>query len=443
MRRSILSLIALALMQSVVAQVPEVNSRVCAECGGNEQRKQGGEWVQISDHKSWCPIAKKIAEAEAAAWSPDFSSIEYQYGHGVKCEECGLVQGHVSDCLIGYNQKLALKHSDHTWSDPEAYKRKINIIEERIRHAAQRAREERAQAQQQRLGGSSQQNQSTKLKDHEPMPEQKPAETLIPEMAKMPRTELPNSTRVTNVQETSGPNDPTIYDKRIEFNDDPHKIQAVARCKTSQDGREEWTLFKKESGEKLAGPFNSLFVTDQDVYDFFIARDLNGLWGIYDEYGKLIIDHEYTDVEPLKNRDIIGKLAIKFACKRDGKWGMLDVYQKKFIFPCEYDDIFVFPEDPALLMLEKDGKRGLAKEYGLMEMPVQFTYIERMAIQKAGTYFIVSQDNVNYGAYYETFEKFPQQYTLGEIRQKIRDDASDFILRQQNQQKRKARGRNK
>ena len=182
-------------MQSVVAQVPEVNSRVCAECGGNEQRKQGGEWVQISDHKSWCPIAKKIAEAEAAAWSPDFSSIEYQYGHGVKCEECGLVQGHVSDCLIGYNQKLALKHSDHTWSDPEAYKRKINIIEERIRHAAQRAREERAQAQgQQRLGGSSQQNQSTKLRDHDPMPEQKPAERLIPEMAKMPRTELPNST---------------------------------------------------------------------------------------------------------------------------------------------------------------------------------------------------------------------------------------------------------
>lgn len=55
----------------------------------------------------------------------------------------------------------------------------------------------------------------------------------------------------------------------------------------------------------------------------------------------------------------------------------------------------------------------------------------------------MSQDNVNYGAYYETFEKFPQQYTLGEIRQKIRDDASDFILRQQNQQKRKARGRNK
>ena len=194
MRRLILSLIALALMQSVVAQVPEVNSRVCAECGGNEQRKQGGEWVQISDHKSWCPIAKKIAEAEAAAWSPDFSSIEYQYGHGVKCEECGLVQGHVSDCLIGYNQKLALKHSDHTWSDPEAYKRKINIIEERIRHAAQRAREERAQAQQQQLGGSSQQNQSTKLRDHEPMPEQKPAERLIPEMAKMPRTELPNST---------------------------------------------------------------------------------------------------------------------------------------------------------------------------------------------------------------------------------------------------------
>jgi hypothetical protein len=33
-------------------------------------------------------------------------------------------------------------------------------------------------------------------------------------------------------------------------------------------------LFKKD-GEKLAGPFNSLFVTDQGVYNFFIARDFN------------------------------------------------------------------------------------------------------------------------------------------------------------------------
>jgi hypothetical protein len=37
-------------------------------------------------------------------------------------------------------------------------------------------------------------------------------------------------------------------------------------------------LFKKD-GEKLAGPFNSLFVTDQGVYNFFIARDFNGMWG--------------------------------------------------------------------------------------------------------------------------------------------------------------------
>ena len=108
---------------------------------------------------------------------------------------------------------------------------------------------------------------------------------------------------------------------------------------------------------------------------------------------------------------------------------MYKATEKKYLFPCEYDDVLVFPEDPALLLLEKDGKRGLAKQYGLMEVPIQFTYIEQMAIQKAGTYYIVSQDNVNYGAYYETGEKFPMQYTLGEIRQKVRDDAASFIQR--------------
>lgn len=412
------------------AQVPAASNPVCAECGGNEYRKEGGKWVKISDHKPDCPIGKKIAEAEAKAkanaWSPNYSSIEYKYGNGVKCEECGRVQGHVSDCNIGYCQKLVSKHSDHTWSDPEAYKRKIQRLEESIRNYAEQAREERKQAQQ---GGSSQQKISTKLKDHQPMPEQKPSEPLCPQMAKMARTELPNSTRMTNVRETSGPNDPTIYDKRIEFNDDPNNLQAVARCKTSQDGKEEWTLFRKKDGEKLAGPFSSLFVTDQGVYNIFIARDLNGLWGLYDKYGDPITAHEFTDVEPLKLRDIIGNLIINFACKRDGKWGVYKATEKKYLFPCEYDDVLVFPEDPALLLLEKDGKRGLAKQYGLMEVPIQFTYIEQMAIQKAGTYYIVSQDNVNYGAYYETGEKFPMQYTLGEIRQKVRDDAASFIQR--------------
>lgn len=403
------------------AQVPQASEPVCAEC---HARFTKGE-----DHKPDCPIGKKIAEAEAKAkanaWSPNYSSIEYKYGNGVKCEECGRVQGHVSDCNIGYCQKLVSKHSDHTWSDPEAYKRKIQRLEESIRNYAERAREERKQAQQ---GGSSQPI-STKLKDHQPMPEQKPSEPLRPQMARMARTELPNSTRMTNVRETSGPNDPTIYDKRIEFNDDPNNLQAVARCKTSQDGKEEWILFRKKDGEKLAGPFNSLFVTDQGVYNIFIARDLNGLWGLYDKYGDPITAHEFTDVEPLKLRDIIGNLIINFACKRDGKWGVLDAVMKRNVFPYDYDDVLVFPEDPALLIFEKDGKRGLAKQYGLMEVPIQFTYIERMAIQNAGTYYIVSQDNVNYGAYYNTGEKFPLQYTLGEIRQKVRDDAASFIQR--------------
>ena len=437
MKRLLLSIIALAFIQSVMAQVPEVRERVCAECGGNEQRKEGGRWVQVSDHKSWCPIAKKIAEAEAAAWSPDFNSIEYRYGHGVKCEECGRVQGHASDCNIGFNQELILKNSDHTWRDPEAYKNKIHILEENIREAVRQAREEREQPQQ-AATPQPLQTISTKLKDHQPMPEQKPAEPLRPQMANMARTELPNSTRVTNVRETSGPNDPTIYDKRIEFNDDPYNSQAVARCKTSQDGKEEWALFKKSDGERLAGPFNSLFVTDQGVYNIFIARDLNGLWGFYNKYGEPITAHEFTDVEPLKLRNALDNLVILYACKRDGKWGVFEAVMKRQVFPYEYDDVLAFPEDPALMILEKDGKRGLAKEYGLMEVPVQFTYIERMAIQNAGTYYIVSQDNVNYGAYYNNSEKFPLQYTLGDIRQKVRDDASEHIQRQQ--KSKKARG---
>ena len=54
MKRIVICLVVLAGVLTMKAQVPDVTSRVCAECGGNEQRKQGGQWVQISEHKSWC-----------------------------------------------------------------------------------------------------------------------------------------------------------------------------------------------------------------------------------------------------------------------------------------------------------------------------------------------------------------------------------------------------
>ena len=412
------------------AQVPAASNPVCAECGGNEYRKEGGKWVKISDHKPDCPIGKKIAEAEAKAkanaWSPNYSSIEYKYGNGVKCEECGRVQGHVSDCSIGFCQKKILKLSelDHTkiWAGSvEATKNTVHRLEGNIRNAAQRAREERAQAQQ---GGKSQQPISTKLKDHQPMPEQRPARpekptALIPKMDKMPPTVLPNTTVLVGLREQVNGSS-TIYDKRTQFND---KYAAVARCHTNANGTEEWALFKDD--EKI-GDFSKVTVIDEgDLYRFYVCRDMNGRWGLYDKYGTKTLDHEYSSIEPIVFNSITNRREVTLKCYRDGKCGMTDpIFPKPVV--CEYDDIL--HETDNSYRVQKDGKWGLITSYGRTEIPVEQAYIERIQYQGVpNTYYIVTKDKVNFCVYSSGSKSFKDDYTLGEAREKVREMASIFL----------------
>ena len=300
MKRRIISLSIAFISMTIEAQIPPVpqaSEPVCAEC---HARFTKGE-----DHKPDCPIGKKIAEAEAKAkanaWSPNYNSIEYKYGNGVKCEECGRVQGHVSDCIIGYCQKLVLRYSDHTWNDPEAYKRKIRILEENIRHAVQRAREERAQAQQ---GGTTQQPISTKLKDHQPMPEQSPKESgmLIPKMDRMPPPALPTTTQLVSLREKANDGTSTVYDKRIQFRDGR---SVVARGITNRNGSETWTLFKvSRAGEEKIATFSKILTIDEgDLCRYFVCRDMNGKWGLYNLYGKKELDHEFSSIEAIAYND--------------------------------------------------------------------------------------------------------------------------------------------
>ena len=430
MKRFAICFVALASVLTATAQVPAASNPVCAECGGGEMAKRNGEWVEVTPHKSWCPIAKKIEEAKEKekenAWAPNFNSIEYKYGNGVKCEECGRVQGHVSDCSIGFCQKKILKLSelDHTkiWAGSvEATKNTVHRLEGNIRNAAQRAREERAQAQQ---GGKSQQPISTKLKDHQPMPEQRPARpekptALIPKMDKMPPTVLPNTTVLVGLREQVNGSS-TIYDKRTQFND---KYAAVARCHTNANGTEEWALFKDD--EKI-GDFSKVTVIDEgDLYRFYVCRDMNGRWGLYNKYGTKTLDHEYSSIEPIVFNSITNRREVTLKCYRDGKCGMTDpIFPKPVV--CEYDDIL--HETDNSYRVQKDGKWGLITSYGRTEIPVEQAYIERIQYQGVpNTYYIVTKDKVNFCVYSSGSKSFKDDYTLGEAREKVREMASIFL----------------
>ena len=119
------------------AQVPKASKPVCAYCGI--------DLTTGESHKSSCRYYKK-EESSEESWAPNFNSIEYKYGNGVMCEQCGKTNGHVSDCLIGKTQGYARDYWAKS-SNSESAKFRIKTYEDNIRLFAKQGREARQRKQ--------------------------------------------------------------------------------------------------------------------------------------------------------------------------------------------------------------------------------------------------------------------------------------------------------
>ena len=423
MKRRIISLSIAFISMTIEAQIPPVpqaSEPVCAEC---HARFTKGE-----DHKPDCPIGKKIAEAEAKAkanaWSPNFNSKEYKYGVSVPCPWCesqGRVKGHLSDCPIGKTQGFIRKAWDRA-SSPQAVRFRIETYEENIRTLAADPALRGDQPETQ-SSAKSQQPISTKLKDHQPMPEQFPKESgvLIPKMDRMPPPVLPTTIQLVNLREKANDGTSTVYDKRIQFRD---SRSVVARGITNQNGSETWTLFRVSPvGEDKIATFSKILTIDEgDLCRYFVCRDMNGKWGLYNLYGKKELDHEFSSIEAIAYNDYNDKRGVVLKCCRNGKYGLLrDV---GMTLNCEYDDIQL--EGERAFRVLKNGRFGIVDTSRIPLIPVEYTYIERLSYQHVPhTFYIVSKDNIKYGIFVDssTMKYKREDYSLGEAREQVKADA--------------------
>ena len=152
MRKLLLSVLMIVGAIAASAQVPKASKPVCAYCGI--------DLTTGESHKSSCRYYKK-EESSEESWAPNFNSIEYKYGNGVMCEQCGKTNGHVSDCLIGKTQGYARDYWAKS-SNSESAKFRIKTYEDNIRLFAKQGREARQRKQAEK---------STKLKDYTPASE--------------------------------------------------------------------------------------------------------------------------------------------------------------------------------------------------------------------------------------------------------------------------------
>lgn len=438
MKRLLFTALLFSSALAIEAQVPAVSEAVCANC---EARTTRGE-----KHKRGCPAYEEEENEETLnsryynfKFLQEEDPLRYvtdKFNAGLvdgkTCPECGKDNHKDTNCGIASLQKTC--DSLHNRYLASSKRKEWKPIGKKWTMAAGNL------ANRFEYYKKNPVKPSTKLKDYEPVRDQKPSEPLRPQMTPMAQPELHNSIQVAGVQETSGPNDPTVYDKRIEFKSyyEYNKgMLAVARGRTNQYGEAEWVLFKKD-GTKIAGPFSKLYVTDIGIDNYFVAANAkDGLWGIYDKYGKMVTQHYFEDIQPLTlmyfaTRFATGEQVISFKCQLNGKWGMIEAGEEnKPHLPFIYDNIQVYDKDPTRVLVERDGLCGLVWRGGSIMVPVEYRYIEQVSIQKAGKYYIVSKDGVHYGAYKLGTLDFNLEYSLNEIRQKINEDAAHRIKLQE------------
>ena len=372
MRKLLLSILMMVGAIAASAQVPKASKPVCAYCGV--------DLTTAESHKSSCRYYKK-EESSEESWAPNFNSIEYKYGNGVMCEQCGKTNGHVSDCLIGKTQGYARDYWAKS-SNSESAKFRIKIYEDNIRLFAKQGREARQRKQAEKSTSfSSRPSSSTHYV-------------------------MPSAYIVKN------------YDKELSYGEGYARALGV----TMPNGTERW-LLANYKGEEV-GQFSKVeFAEVNGMEQYILVRNDNGQWGIYGRGGTQMCELQYESIKLLS--PIVGDNGYRGAyfdvAKRDER-GVLrhglvnpgDIRGNVIeTIPCEYDYIEMIDyrrvpnlsdcgDYGPLAKVKKNGKLAIvAAETGKLLIPAEYSYLNTYYTQK-GNYFIVG-DGTNFGAYTNTY----------------------------------------
>ena len=372
MRKLLLSILMMVGAIAASAQVPKASKPVCAYCGI--------DLTTGESHKSSCRYYKK-EESSEESWAPNFNSIEYRYGNGVMCEQCGKTNGHLSDCIIGKTQGYARDYWAKS-SNSESAKFRIKTYEDNIRLFAKQGREARQRKQAEKSTSfSSRPSSSTHYV-------------------------MPSAYIVKN------------YDKELSYGEGYARALGV----TMPNGTERW-LLANYKGEEV-GQFSKVeFAEVNGMEQYILVRNDNGQWGIYGRGGTQMCELQYESIKLLS--PIVGDNGYRGAyfdvAKRDER-GVLrhglvnpgDIRGNVIeTIPCEYDYIEMIDyrrvpnlsdcgDYGPLAKVKKNGKLAIvAAETGKILIPAEYSYLNTYYTQK-GNYFIVG-DGTNFGAYTNTY----------------------------------------
>ena len=200
------------------------------------------------------------------------------------------------------------------------------------------------------------------------------------------------------------------YDKKIGYSS-----WATAYGKTFPSGEEMWVLYDQDGNE--VGQFSKIETAQiPDALDVFIARDLNGKWGVYNAGGYAIVEPIYESVKVLIARGNGEPREFYDVTQRDGqgmmRHGIINgsiVSGDNRTIPCACDRIELIDRSLSnrgvLAKITVDGRMGIMDaDSGDVIIQPAFSYLNTYFTRR-GMYFIAGDGN-NLGAYdAETMEE--------------------------------------
>ena len=403
MKRVYLILLLGLLAAITYAQIPQVSDPHCTYCNVNLKKGEA--------HKSSCPYYEAPKEEESSSSSsssatttstklkdheplaevksrldvsPDRYRLMYQAGDGknmVTCPACGSV-AHEGWCTYAILQKMAneAKAKALAANTPEARRKAIidfHVCEDNLRE-------------------SFDYNIAKYRREWEEAKRQEREQNTSPAPA--------------SYQHLSSADIKNGFDKKIGYSP-----WATAYGKTFPSGEEMWVLYDQDGNE--VGQFSKIETAQiPDALDVFIARDLNGKWGVYNAGGYAIVEPIYESVKVLIARGNGVPREFYDVTQRDGQ-GMLRhgiingsiASGDNRTIPCACDRIELIDRSPlnrgVLAKITVDGRMGIMDaDYGDVIIQPAFSYLNTYFTRRR-MYFIAGDGN-SLGAYNaETMEE--------------------------------------
>ena len=403
MKRIYLLLFLGLLAAATHAQIPQVSDPHCAYCNVNLKTGEA--------HKSSCPYYEAPKEEEPSSYSsssvtssaklkdreplpevksrldvsPDIYRLMYQAGdreHMTTCPACGSV-AHEGWCPYAILQRMAneAKAKALAANTPEERRKAIidfHVCEDNLRESFEynlaKFRREREEARQKE------------------------------------REQAKQNTSSASYQHLSSIDIKNGFDKKIGYSS-----WATAYGKTFTSGEEMWVLYDQDGNE--VGQFSKIETAQiPDAMDVFLARDLNGKWGVYNAGGYAIVEPIYESVKVLIARGNGEPREFYDVTQRDGQ-GMLRhgiingsiAGGDNRTIPCACDRIELIDRSPSnrgvLAKITVDGRMGIMDaDSGDVIIQPAFSYLNTYFTRR-GMYFIAGDGN-SLGAYdAETMEE--------------------------------------